>query len=430
MIKRIAAVCGLSLLLAACGGGGDGCSGALGALAGGSALCKEEDNRLPIAHAGTDQNVRVGDVVKLDGSRSRDPDGQAVVYRWQWASKPVNSAATLASADTVQPAFVADVAGAYVLSLVVSDGKADSAVATVTVNASTDNAVPAASAGANQTVLLNTLVALDGTASTDADRQPITFSWVLLSQPAGSTASLTGANTARPTFTPVVAGTYAASLVVSDGLSSSAPAVVTVTATEANVPPVARAGDDQTVRIGAVVKLDGSASSDDNRDRLTYTWTVAGKPEGSTVSLLPLDEARPSFTASTGGAYVFSLVVNDGQVDSQADVVVITVNPLNQRPVAVAGMTTPSTSLGALQLGIGTLANFTAVGSVDPEGQPLTYRWRLTTAPLGNTESLTGADTLTPSLRMNALGTYVLTLLVNDGEDDSLPATIAINVLP
>lgn len=425
MIKRIAAVCGLSLLLAACGGGGGDCSGALGALAAGSALCKEEDNRPPIAHAGIGQNVRVGSVVKLDGSRSRDPDGQAVVYRWQWASKPVNSAAMLASASTVQPAFVADVAGTYVLSLVVSDGKADSAAATVTVNASTDNAVPVASAGANQTVLLNTLVALDGTASTDADRQPITFSWVLLSQPAGSTVSLTGANTARPTFTPVVAGAYAASLVVSDGQSNSAPAVVTVTATEANVPPVALAGDGQTLRVGAAVTLDGSRSKDDNRDRLDWQWNEVSKPQGSAASLSSLTVARPTFTADLPGAYVFSLIVNDGQVDSQADVVVITVKPLNEVPVAVATVTTQTPLRN-------TRVSFSGSGSSDPDSdpnaQPLTYKWWLTSAPAGNTAQLTGDTTATPSLVPALPGQYVLTLVVNDGEDDSAPVTVLVTI--
>jgi PKD domain len=424
MIKRIWGVLGLTVLLGACGGGGgDGCSGALGALAGGSALCKEEDNRLPMAHAGLDQSVKVGSVVKLDGSRSRDPDGNLLQYQWQWASKPANSAAVLASADTVQPAFEADVAGTYVLSLVVSDGKASSASANVTVTAADDNAVPVASAGANQTVPVNSLVVLDGTASTDADRQPLDFTWVLLSKPAGSSASLNAAEarTARPTLTPDVAGAYVASLVVSDGTSSSAPAVVTITATVTNAPPVARAGDDQTVRVGAQVSLDGSTSDDANRDPLTYTWTEVSKPVGSAASLLPLSGMRPSFTADLAGAYVYSLVVNDGQVDSQADVVVITVEPLNQKPVAVASMTT--------QLALrNTTVSFSAAGSRDPEGQPLKYLWTLTTAPAGSTAQLVGADTATPSLVPAVQGLYVLTLVVNDGEDDSLPVTVPITV--
>lgn len=154
MNMRCWGLLGLVALLSGCGGGGDGCSAGFGSLVGGSALCKEDANKAPLADAGADQNVKVGAVVTVDGAFSRDPDGQTLSYLWKWVSKPSSSGAVLASGDAAKAAFVADVAGTYVLSLVVSDGKASSAPANVTVTATAINAVPVASAGAAQSVVV------------------------------------------------------------------------------------------------------------------------------------------------------------------------------------------------------------------------------------------------------------------------------------
>ncbi len=94
------------------------------------------------------------------------------------------------------------------------------------------NAPPRAHAGAEQTVARGSVVSLSGSA-TDVNNDRLTYRWTLVSKPAGSNASLSGANTATPTFTADLAGSYVASLVVDDGRLSSAAAAVTVTATAA-----------------------------------------------------------------------------------------------------------------------------------------------------------------------------------------------------
>jgi hypothetical protein len=93
----------------------------------------------------------------------------------------------------------------------------------------TDHA-PVADAGAAQTVPQGADVALDGSASSDPDNDPITYTWTLTTRPAGSATTLAGASTAKPTFTPDVPGTYVASLVVNDGQLNSPTATVTITA--------------------------------------------------------------------------------------------------------------------------------------------------------------------------------------------------------
>lgn len=93
-------------------------------------------NLPPVADAGAAQSVQVGDTVLLDGSGSTDDHLAAseLSYSWSIASAPAGSAAALADAGTIAPSFVADVAGSYVVQVVVSDGDCeDTATTTITV---------------------------------------------------------------------------------------------------------------------------------------------------------------------------------------------------------------------------------------------------------------------------------------------------------
>jgi len=122
--------------LAACGGGGDAaCSAGLGLLVGAAACAK---NDAPVANAGVLQNVSVGTLVRLDGSKSTDPNNDTLTYKWT-LEVPAGSKAVLAADNVVNPQFTADVPGFYAGSLVVSDGKLSSAPVKVSVlEATTD----------------------------------------------------------------------------------------------------------------------------------------------------------------------------------------------------------------------------------------------------------------------------------------------------
>ncbi len=373
-------------------------------------------NTAPIANAGADQNVLFGygAIATLNGSASHDPEGEPLTYAWTITSRPAGSTVALSNPAIVNPSFTPDKMGAYVISLTVSDGVNLSTADTVTVTAY--NAAPTAEAGDNQTVTWNTLATLSGS-GTDPESQPLTYAWTITSAPAGSLASLSNPAIANPSFTPDKTGDYVFSLIVSDGVNTSSADTVTI-----NVPnnaPTAEAGPNQNVLFGygAVVTLSGSGTDPENQT-LTYAWTITTRPAGSTVALSNPAIAGPSFIPDRAGEYVLSLVVSDGTNFSSADTLTVT-----------AGNAAPTADAGANQDVVwNTLATLNGNGSFDPEGQPLSFAWTITSAPTGSTATLSGAATVSPTFTPDKSGQYVISLVVNDGVNSSAPDTVTITV--
>ncbi len=282
------------------------------------------ENAAPVADAGKDLNVAIGTLVSLDGSQSSDVNNDPLTYSWV-LSTPGGSNAILSDPTIFNPSFTADVDGTYVAELVVNDGTQDSAPSSVTITTASGNSAPTADAGPDQNVATGSNVTLDGSGSQDADSDPLTYSWTLVSKPAGSSAVLANNTEVTPSFTADADGTYLIELVVNDGIMDSTPATVSITASMANSAPTANAGPDQTVDVGTAVSIDGTGSGDSDQDPLTYSWTLVSKPSGSAAALPdPADTEMVFFTPDVAGAYVVQLVVNDGSVDSTPDTVTIT----------------------------------------------------------------------------------------------------------
>lgn len=382
------------------------------------AVVAASGNSAPVADAGLDQNVETGSIVTLDGSGSSDADSDPLTYAWSFVSRPNGSAATLSDPNAASPHFTADVDGKYVVQLVVNDGTTDSEPDQVTVKATTANSAPVADAGADQNVVAGDTVLLDGSASSDADSDPVTYSWQFVSVPSGSSATLTDADTVSPEFTAGVAGDYVAELVVNDGAVDSASDRVTVSAAVANVAPMADAGKDQNVKTGQAVTLDGSGSSDANGDMITYHWSFVSRPPGSSASFNKPTSVSPSFIADVDGDYVVELVVNDGTVDSAADRVTVTAKTPNSAPTADAG---PDQNVNT-----SVLVNLDGAGSSDPDGDSLKYSWSFVSIPSGSSTSLANGATATPAFTPDVDGDYVVELVVSDGSVASVSDRVTI----
>ena len=379
-----------------------------------SATTTVSTNSGPVANAGPNQSVALGALVTLNGSQSSDSNGGTLTYSWSFTSIPSGSAATLNGANTFDPTFTADKPGTYVVQLVVNDGTQNSAPASVTIS---QNSPPVANAGPNQSnVAVGSPVQLDGSKSTDVDSDPLTYLWSLITLPTNSTAALSNTTIVNPTFTPDLAGTYIAQLIVHDGAFASGPSTVTITTGSIIQAPTANAGLPQKLAPGATVFLDGSASTDPQNLPLTYLWSFTSKPVGSKAVLSSATAVKPTFVGDISGSYIVQLVVNNGTLSSGPSTVTIAIDT---PPVANAG------SNQSVLVGANVLLN--GSGSFDADHDTITYFWSFTSRPSGSTAGLSGANTVAPTFIPDVAGTYVLQLIVSDSLTSSNPpATVTI----
>jgi hypothetical protein len=307
-LKRTSFLLVVSLLLGCGGGGGD----------------NGPNGNVTAANAGPDQSVVVGSVVTLDGSKSTGANGSLITYQWSMFSRPAGSGAALSSATVVNPTFTADLAGSYVLNLVVNDGKVNSAPATVTITASVANAAPVADAGTPQSVTTGSVVTLDGSASSDANGDPLAYSWAFTSRPAGSSAALSSATVVNPTFTADLAGAYVLNLVVNDGEVNSAPATVTITASGA-APEVTTlsASAGPTVTLNGIVTANGLATNawfEWGTDfTLTTSTSTSIQPVGSGSTSVAVDAALTGLISGT--TYYYRVAASNSLGTTRGEIV-------------------------------------------------------------------------------------------------------------
>jgi hypothetical protein len=274
---------------------------------------------------------------------------------------------------------------------------------------------PVAIAGLDFSLQEGTAGQLDGSASFDLDNDPLTYDWtapdgILLDDPASPTPAF---------FAPYVEENteYIFTLVVNDGTNDSDPAEVRMTVLQVNYPPQSNAGPDANYVEGSSVSLDGSLSFDPDGDALSYTWQAL---DG--IVLFNANSIRPSFIlpqVASNTSYRFTLVVNDGAVNSAKDTVVITSVNVNKKPVAFAG--------GDFRVDENAQAVLDGTLSYDADNDPLTYRW---TAPPEVT--LSSATVAAPAFTAPAVirdSVLRFELVVNDGSRNSDPDVVLVTVV-
>ncbi|RJE73322.1 hypothetical protein BGP78_03410 [Pseudoalteromonas sp. MSK9-3] len=403
-----------SSMLSGCGGGSDSGSGTTPNTDDGGSVVVS--NSAPVAEAGSEQSVSVGAVVTLSGSQSQDADGDTLSFEWQFITKPASSQSSLANATSSSTTFTPDIAGQYTVGLVVNDGTVNSSQDTVTVNAAAVNQMPIANAGSDQQVVPGAEVTLSGAASQDPDGDTLSYQWQFVSKPNGSNAALTDAQLVNAKFTADVAGNYELGLTVSDGQIESTQDTMTAVAqaSTTNQAPIANAGSDQTVSVADVVTVSGSLSSDADNDTLSYTWSIVSKPSQSNTALSSSTSDSVQLTPDTAGTYQLSLVVNDGKVNSAADMVTITAEAQAGAPTANAG---DDQSV--------TVGDFVALSGSQSSGESLTYQWQLVSKPDNSSAQLNNEAQVSAEFNADIAGVFELSLTVTSG---TLSATDTLKV--
>lgn len=311
---------------------------------------------------------------------------------------------------------------------------------------------------------LGVIVQLDGSESTLGDSSPsgaeLSYFWELDTKPLDSALvdeSIVRVDEESPVLVqiePDVQGIYGVTLQVGDGTYVSELAHVVIAVGGGNSCPIADAGSDLLGATGIPVTLDGSdtvdadvqsSGDDDDSAAGDDDDSAAGEPEGQVLSyewrfsLVPSDSEltngdvfyqgteHPVFIPDVAGSYIVQLRASDGLCVSEPDYVQVQVSNGNSPPVADAGNSIILTPCSPTEIGLDGTASY------DPEGQLLTYRWRFTSVPNGSDVSdafLENRFSATPSFNADVPGVYTLEIVVDDGESESEPDYVAVQVVP
>ncbi|MHC4933735.1 MAG: ethylbenzene dehydrogenase-related protein, partial [Planctomycetota bacterium] len=178
------------------------------------------------------------------------------------------------------------------------------------------NVAPEANAGPDRTVQGGDPVTLDGRASFDPNGDSITHSWTRI---AGLSVTLTGANTAQPSFTaPTTAGTITFRLTVDDGnLTDTDNVIITVQVT---APAISYATDIHPIWAakgctgchGSAGGLTLTGMAADSHAEVTTGRVNTGDPTNSLILTKPLDPGAGG-VAHQGGIFFSSTLDPDYQ---------------------------------------------------------------------------------------------------------------------
>lgn len=365
-------------------------------------------------------------LVTLYGNFSTDVEGPITAYDWSQTAGTaiVNPGVTTSDTFTFTAPDAPDTSIDIQLTVTGDEGSVQD---TITATLILINQPPVADAGADQSIDENTLVTLNGSASSDSDGSIAAYAWT---QTGGTTVTLTNANTVNPTFTSpevtISGDTLTFQLITTDNhgaVSAPAPATMMVTVNNVNKAPVANAGTDQSIDENTPAALDGSASSDSDGSIAAYAWTQTG---GTGVTLTNANTVNPTFTspevAISGDVLTFELVVTDNQgLASTADAISVAVNNVNQMPVANAGSDSS----------VDENLSFTLDGSASIDDSTVSlYSWTQTGGP---SVTLSSSSAIKPSFTAPAVAfagdTLSFQLSVTDDQGlVSAPATVNITV--
>jgi len=137
--------------------------------------------------------------------------------------------------------------------------------------------------------------------------------------------------------------------------------------------------------MGGSVRLDASASTDDDHDALSYQWSVTSQPAGGNAPAT-VSGARLEWQPNVLGTFAFSVSVTDARGATSSQSVSIVVD--NRAPVAAvraqASFTAAPYAAPARAVAVGALVTLDASGSQDPDGHAVAVTFAMTQKPSGS----------------------------------------------
>lgn len=379
----------------------------------------------PLADAGPDKNTLSNRFVYLSGSGS-DPDGDIIKYTWKQTGGDdvVIAHPTTSEARFKAPEVSGGASTELEFELTVTDPYGGESSDAMTVTVVSDNVRASSDAGADQVVDEQTEVTLAGSGE-DPDSEEISFEW---KQVGGEAVELSDAAQPEPTFTaPVVANGKVKVLVfelwVSDENGHPSKDTTKVTVLPVNSPPVADAGESQTVDIGTTVSLVGSATDEDD-DPMTYLWNQVAGPSVTLSTSTDLETGFVAPKADVDTVLTFQLIANDGQADSEPATVDITVKGTIAKAL---------TAYAGKDQRVPEKSDVTLFGSgKDPLKNKLFYTWRQVS---GEQVTLSASDISKPSfvapdVDNGETKSLSFELTVSDGNGRTAKDTVTVIVEP
>ncbi len=283
------------------------------------------ENHSPLANPGGPYSADLGSSLSLDGSASSDPDAPAgdSLASFEWDLDEDGVFELTGPTPTVSSAQVDTLGtGDHPISLRVTDSRGATGTAVTTLSIFDNRPVASFTASPNPAACGQS-VSFDASGSSHLKpgRSIVTFAWDF-----GDGQTTTG---------PIVDhsfsafGSYSVTLTVTD---DNLPArtdeeTVIVNINLGNQPPTANAGGPYQVVVGALLNLDGTASSDPDAacgDSLTaFEWDLDNDGEFDDAT-----GSTPSTTFSTPGDHTVALRVQDEFGATSTDTAVVTVLPL------------------------------------------------------------------------------------------------------
>ncbi|KFV57904.1 Dyslexia-associated protein KIAA0319, partial [Gavia stellata] len=357
----------------------------------------------------------------IDGSQSID-DMKIVSYHWEEIKGPLRE--QKASADTPVLHLSNLIPGNYTFRLTVidSDGAANSTIASLTVNKPVDYP-PIANAGPNQAVTLpQNFITLNGNQSSD-DHEIVSYEWSLSPKSKGKVVAMQGVRTPYLQLSAMQEGDYTFQLTVTDSARQRSTAEVTlIVQPENNSPPVAVAGPDKELTFPVEsTTLDGSKSQDD-QGIVFYHWENISGP--SSLQMENGDKAIATVTGLQVGTYRFRLTVKDQQGLSSASVLSITVKEESNSP--------PRAHAGGKHVLVLPNNSVTLDGSRSADDQGIvSYLWIRDGQSPAAGDVIYGSDHEAVLQLTNLVeGTYTFHLKVTDAKGDSDIDSATVEVRP